>query len=164
MTQLTEPTVLPLHQRVLTEARTVCDEARRDKRAVSGAVAALGVGLLLGVFLKPSFADGETRRSTANGVESVEPGLVSTEGLDILVSARPSEEGRLPRVHTRLDAPVFGDPGPAPRLQRVSHIVEPEEEGLLEDDPEPLFIAPPRLDGYGAEDPDEHRADDLEPL
>jgi hypothetical protein len=149
MTTLTDPLEPPLSRRLLSSARTVCDEARRDRRAVSGAVAALGAGLLLGVFLRPTVADSEPATASVAGVYHVEPGFVRTEGLDILVSARASPEGRLPRVHTRLEAPVFADPGPPPRLHRVSHIVEPDENALFEAEAEPLFIAPPALDDCG---------------
>lgn len=153
MTTLTEPLETPLHRRILDQASAVCDEARKDRRAVSGAVAALGVGLMLGLFLKPTMADGDPSRSTASGVTAVEPGFVRTEGIDILVSARTSPEGRVPRVHGLLEAPVFGEPGPA-RLpvQRVSHVVEPDtalDLAMDQDEPEPLFIDPPRLDDCG---------------
>lgn len=153
MTQLTEPLSPPFHLRLLDQARRVgdeaakvCDEARKDRRAVTGAVAALGVGLLLGLFLKPTAADGDPSRSTASGVSAVEPGFVRTEGIDILVSARTSPEGRVPRVHGLLEAPVFGDPGRVPLpVQRVTHIVEPDGAVLI-DEPEPvIFDEPPIL-------------------
>lgn len=114
-------------------------EAWADRRAVSGAVAALGVGLLLGVALKPAVALEPNAPIAGQGLATVEPGKVDTEGLDLIVTARMSEEGRLPLRTSLLPSPVLADPGPAPRLYRASYVPPPEIEDLGPD--EAAFIA-----------------------
>lgn len=146
MTRFTETLPPPLHLRLLDEARTVCGQARQDRRVVTGAVAALGVGLMLGVFLKPMPGDAESGRATASGVASVEPGLVRTEGVDILLSARASPEGRFSGRRSLLEAPVFGDPGPAPLpVQRVVYAPRPYREDPEFAAPEPLLPDEPPI-------------------
>jgi hypothetical protein len=113
------------------EAAALAREAAQDRRAVTGVVAALGAGLLLGVFLKPTIAPASQAAPVA-GLTQIEATSADTEGLDIVVTARAAEEGRLPVHTTMLEAPVLGDPGPAP-IRRVRYIstITPVEAPVL---------------------------------
>jgi hypothetical protein len=116
-------------------AADLAREAWGDRRAVTGAVAALGVGLLLGVAMKPAVALEAKTPAAGQGLAVVEPGRVDTDGLDLIVTARASDEGRLPTRTTMLPSPVLADPGPAPRLYRASYApAEPEIAELSAED------------------------------
>ena len=114
------------------EAGALAREAAQDRRAVTGVVAALGAGLLLGVFLKPTVAPAASEPPVA-GLTQVEATRTDTDGLNIVVTARAAEEGRLPVRTTLLEAPVLGDPGPAPVVRRVRYVstIQPIEEPVL---------------------------------
>lgn len=95
-------------------------KAPRDRRIVAAMVGAVGAGLLLGVFLKPTLADRPPAQRAAGweGITAV-TATARPDRLAIEVRPRVSEEGRIPTNTTLLPAPIQGVPAPAP-LSRIS--------------------------------------------
>lgn len=99
-------------------------QAPRDRRIVGAMVGAVGAGLLLGLFLKPTLGDRPPAERGVPGRQAAAASVTVTDGIDIVVNTRPAEEGVIPASTTLLDAPIQGVPPPAP-LIRVSAPARP---------------------------------------
>lgn len=91
--------------------------APRDWRIVGGLIAAVGAGVLFGLILKPTLGDRPPAERGAGGGRAVAASVTDTDGLDIVVNTRRSQEGRIPTSTTLLDAPIQGMPAPAPLIR-----------------------------------------------
>jgi len=93
-------------------------KAPRDKRIVGGLIAAVGAGVLFGLILKPTLGDKPPAERGVAGRAAATTRVADTDGLDIVVNTRRSEEGVIPTSTTLLEAPIQGVPAlaPAPRM------------------------------------------------
>lgn len=98
--------------------------APKDRRIVGALIAAVGAGVLFGLLLKPTLGDRPPAERGVSGRSAVTASVTDTDGLDIIVNARASDEGRIPTSTTLLDAPIQGVPPLAP-LIRVSAPARP---------------------------------------
>ncbi|MES2035469.1 MAG: hypothetical protein V4466_14945 [Pseudomonadota bacterium] len=95
--------------------------APRDRRVVGALIAAVGAGVLFGLILKPTLGDKPPAERGVSTGSAVAARLTDTDGLDIVVNTRRSDEGRLPTSTTLLDAPIQGVPAlaQAPRMPTI---------------------------------------------